>query len=130
MARTNQKPAPQPHQAPDFLAWHVTQKGEKSFWNKVGAAWAHKDSKGFTLQLEVLPINGRTYCASRSTSQKISRTETKKGRAQRPNTAKLNKCLRLQSSCRTRFLWINLSAPSMTFMFGNSPTTSPLKSPL
>ena len=29
--------------APDFLAWHVTQKGEKSFWNKVGAAWAHKD---------------------------------------------------------------------------------------
>ncbi|NCQ24433.1 MAG: hypothetical protein COW54_09955 [Rhodobacteraceae bacterium CG17_big_fil_post_rev_8_21_14_2_50_63_15] len=44
-----------PHQ----LAWHVTDKGEKSFWNKVGAAWAHKDSKGFTLQLEVMPINGR-----------------------------------------------------------------------
>ncbi|MFZ1725283.1 MAG: hypothetical protein WBO29_08385 [Albidovulum sp.] len=59
MARNNQKPASQPHQAPDFLAWHVTDKGEKSFWNKVGAAWAHKDRKGFTLQLETVPINGR-----------------------------------------------------------------------
>lgn len=58
MARNNQKPAPQ-HQAPDFLAWHVTDRGEKSFWNKVGAAWAHKDSKGFTLQLVTVPINGR-----------------------------------------------------------------------
>lgn len=45
--------------APEFLAWHVTQRGEKSFWNKVGAAWRHKDGYGFTLQLEVMPINGR-----------------------------------------------------------------------
>lgn len=59
MARNNQKPTSQQHQAPDFLAWHVTDKGEKSFWNKVGAACAHKDGKGFSLQLEVVPINGR-----------------------------------------------------------------------
>lgn len=51
---TNQAP-----NAPDYLAWHVTQKGEKSFWNKVGAAWAHKDGKGYTLQMETCPINGR-----------------------------------------------------------------------
>ena len=25
--------------AHDFLAWHVTNRGAKSFWNKVGAAW-------------------------------------------------------------------------------------------
>ena len=25
----------------------------------VGAAWAHKDGKGYTLQLETCPINGR-----------------------------------------------------------------------
>lgn len=49
----------QAHNAPDFLAWNVTQKGEKSFWNKVGAAWAHKDGQGNTLQLETCPINGR-----------------------------------------------------------------------
>lgn len=44
---------------PEFLAWHVTQKGDKSFWNKVGAAWMHKDANGYTLQLESLPVGGR-----------------------------------------------------------------------
>ena len=59
MARTNTKPDNQHRNAPEFLAWHVTDKGEKSFWNKVGAAWRHKDDKGYTLQLETVPINGR-----------------------------------------------------------------------
>lgn len=45
--------------APHFLAWHITEKGEKSFWNRIGAAWQHKDGGGFTVQLEVLPIGGR-----------------------------------------------------------------------
>lgn len=45
--------------APDLIAWHVTQKGTKSYWNKVGASWTHKDGKGVTLQLETVPINGR-----------------------------------------------------------------------
>ena len=45
--------------APDFLAWHVTQKGDKSFWNRVGAGWSHKDGHGYTIQLETCPINGR-----------------------------------------------------------------------
>ena len=58
MARENKTTTQSPN-APDFLAWHVTQKGEKSFWNKVGAAWAHKDGQGYTLQLETCPINGR-----------------------------------------------------------------------
>lgn len=49
----------QTQNAPQFLAWHVTEKGEKSYWNKVGAAWPHKDGKGYTLQLETCPINGR-----------------------------------------------------------------------
>lgn len=59
MARTNTKPDNQQPKAPEFLAWHVIDKGEKSFWNKVGAAWRHRDGKGYTLQLEVVPINGR-----------------------------------------------------------------------
>lgn len=57
MARENT--TNQNHNAPEYLAWHVTQKGEKSYWNKVGAAWTHKDGKGYTLQLETCPINGR-----------------------------------------------------------------------
>lgn len=58
MARENSNHT-QALNAPDYMAWHVTQKGEKSYWNKVGAAWAHKDGKGYTLQLETCPIYGR-----------------------------------------------------------------------
>ena len=62
MARNNTQTAQErtrEFRAPEFLAWHVTQKGDKSFWNKVGAAWMHKDAKGYTLQLEALPVGGR-----------------------------------------------------------------------
>lgn len=45
-----------PLTAPDYLAWHVTQKGEKSFWNKVSAAWKHKDGCGDTLQINAAAI--------------------------------------------------------------------------
>ena len=56
MAKNAQHPTTK---APDFLAWHVSQRDDKSFWNKVGAAWSHKDDRGFTLQLESLPVGGR-----------------------------------------------------------------------
>lgn len=59
MANTHSKSTKPEAKAPDFLAWHVTQKGDKSYWNKVGAAWSHKDKCGYTIQLEVVPINGR-----------------------------------------------------------------------
>jgi len=59
MAREKTHTAQHEPKAPDYLAWHVTNRSEKSFWNKVGAAWAHKDGKGYTLQLETCPINGR-----------------------------------------------------------------------
>ena len=42
-----------------FLAWHVANKGDKGFWTRIGAAWFHRDRKGLSLQLEVVPINGR-----------------------------------------------------------------------
>lgn len=58
MART-QKPQTAAPKAPDLIAWHVLQKGDKAFWTKVSASWHHKDGKGMTLQLETLPINGR-----------------------------------------------------------------------
>ena len=58
MARSNTAPA-QETNPPDFLAWHVANKGEKGFWTRIGAAWFHRDRKGLSLQLEVVPINGR-----------------------------------------------------------------------
>ncbi|MEA3013352.1 MAG: hypothetical protein QOD42_1897 [Sphingomonadales bacterium] len=61
MARTQktQAQAPATSKAPDFIAFHVQTKGDKTFWNKVGASWQHKDGKGLSLLLETLPIDGR-----------------------------------------------------------------------
>lgn len=59
MARNTENTAQTEAKAPDFIAWNVTKKGDKSYWHKIGAGWEHKDKKGLTLQLEVLPIGGR-----------------------------------------------------------------------
>lgn len=58
MGRSNSTPASEA-KAPDFIAWHVANKVQKAFWTKVEAAWFHRDRKGVSLQLEVVPINGR-----------------------------------------------------------------------
>lgn len=44
---------------PDYFAYHVRSgdKG-KTYWTRLGAAWAHKDGKGFSIDLEVMPVSG------------------------------------------------------------------------
>lgn len=45
---------------PDYIAYSVrdTRDG-KGDWNKVGAAWEHRDGQGFDLQLDAAPVDGR-----------------------------------------------------------------------
>lgn len=45
---------------PDFIAYSVrdTRDG-KGDWNKVGAAWGHRDGQGIDLQLDAAPVDGR-----------------------------------------------------------------------
>jgi hypothetical protein len=46
--------------APSHVAYQVRDReGAKSFWTRIGAAWAHADGKGFTVQLEAVPLDGR-----------------------------------------------------------------------
>lgn len=45
-------------QPPALIAYHVTERGEKSFWTRIGAAWDHEDGKGLTVQLDLVPVNG------------------------------------------------------------------------
>lgn len=50
------------HQAPTFIAWHVTERTEgqdKSFWTRIGAAWEHEDGDGLSLRLDLFPLSGR-----------------------------------------------------------------------
>lgn len=46
--------------SPSFIAFHVRDReGKDSFWNRIGAAFAHADGQGFTVQLDSLPLDGR-----------------------------------------------------------------------
>lgn len=49
--------------APTHTAYHVHEyesRGEKkSTWTRIGSAWAHSDGKGFNLQIECVPLDGR-----------------------------------------------------------------------
>ena len=46
---------------PTHIAYHVTEKeGGDGFWTRIGAAWAHKDGKGYSIQLDgLMPLDGR-----------------------------------------------------------------------
>jgi hypothetical protein len=46
--------------APTHTAYQVREgKNDKNFWTRIGAAWQHKDGKGFSLQLDCVPLDGR-----------------------------------------------------------------------
>ena len=47
--------------SPDFVVYTVKERGQGQdpFWLRIGAAWANKDGKGFNVQLDALPLNGR-----------------------------------------------------------------------
>lgn len=59
MAQTNPKNTHQSEALPPkLIAWHVSERYEKAFWTRIGAAWDHKDGEGYTLQLDLVPANG------------------------------------------------------------------------
>jgi len=45
-------------QPPVLIAYHISERGEKKFWTRIGAAWDHEDNKGLTVQLDLVPVNG------------------------------------------------------------------------
>lgn len=44
---------------PGFRLYSVTGEGDAARWTDIGVAWATRDGKGFTLNLNALPLNGR-----------------------------------------------------------------------
>jgi hypothetical protein len=46
---------------PSFIAYTVKNrgKGKSAIWTRIGAAWPHADSPGFSIELEALPVDGR-----------------------------------------------------------------------
>ena len=45
--------------SPTHVAYQVREGKDKGFWTRIGVAWQHKDGKGFNLQLECVPLDGR-----------------------------------------------------------------------
>ncbi len=61
---------------PSHRIYAVTKRtsGEND-WTEVGAAWAHKDGKGFSLKLEYLPLNGGELSLRIPSEKKSETTE-------------------------------------------------------
>lgn len=52
---------------PSLIAYHVRDReGAKSIFTRIGAAWPHKDGKGFNIQMEVVPLDGRLVLRAES----------------------------------------------------------------
>jgi hypothetical protein len=46
--------------SPTHIAYQVRDRdGKKGFWTRIGSAWPHADGKGFNIQLDVVPLDGR-----------------------------------------------------------------------
>ena len=44
---------------PTHIAYQVREGAQKGYWTRIGAAWAHKDGQGFSIQLDCVPLDGR-----------------------------------------------------------------------
>lgn len=45
---------------PSHIAYQVRDReGQKGIWTRIGSAWPHGDGKGFNIQLESVPLDGR-----------------------------------------------------------------------
>lgn len=46
--------------APSHTAYQVRDRdGKKGIWTRIGTAWPHSDGKGFNIQVDAVPLNGR-----------------------------------------------------------------------
>lgn len=51
---------PAASKTPSHIAYQVSDRENgKSFWTRIGSAWAHGDGNGFNIQIESVPLSGR-----------------------------------------------------------------------
>ena len=45
---------------PSHVAYQVRDgRDNESYWTRIGVAWATKDGKGYTVQLNAVPLDGK-----------------------------------------------------------------------
>lgn len=66
---------------PSFDAFHVKDGPEdKSYFNRIGAAFPHKDGEGHTITLDAVPVDGRIVL--RSPKERLEEAKSKSGQRQ------------------------------------------------
>ena len=56
---------------PTHIAYQVREReGQDSIWTRIGAAWQHKDGKGFNIAIEAAPLDGRITLRVRTEKKK------------------------------------------------------------
>ena len=69
-------------QRPALIAFNVTESTDgKGYWNRVGAAWEHKDGKGYEVDLDSVPVNGRITLRELRDEQMIDYEEQRQEQA-------------------------------------------------
>lgn len=48
-----------PARKPTHRIYRVVGDGDAANWTELGAAWVHKDGKGFSLSCDAIPLTGR-----------------------------------------------------------------------
>ena len=48
-----------PSKSPSHIAYQVREGKDKGYFTRIGAAWPHKDGKGFNIQLDAVPLDGK-----------------------------------------------------------------------
>lgn len=45
---------------PSHIAYQVRDReNQKGVWTRIGSVWPHKDGKGYSIQIEAVPLDGR-----------------------------------------------------------------------
>jgi hypothetical protein len=56
----SQASQPANSKSPTHIAYHVREhSGGEAFWTRIGSAWQHADGKGFNIQVDTVPLDGR-----------------------------------------------------------------------
>ncbi len=60
MTTNTNTPTPPSANAPSHYVYQVRDReGQKGIWTRIGAAWPQRDGKGFNVQLDAIPLDGR-----------------------------------------------------------------------
>jgi len=69
---------------PAFMLYRVDGNGPDARWTKIGAAWSNRDSKGFNILCDAVPLQGRIVMRAYTPKPKAEDTANDATHAAKP----------------------------------------------